>query len=280
MKTISRRSILPALLIFTLFFGTFASAAPDADLWSYWKQHDPSSQQQIDHTPWKEFLAQYLVQGNHGINRVQYEAVSKEAKKDLDQYVSKLEGIAITEYSRPVQMAYWINLYNALTVKLVLEHEPVDSIRDIDISPGWFSSGPWGKKLLEVEGKELSLNDIEHRILRPIWKDNRIHYAVNCASMGCPNLQNKPFTADNLETLLERGARQYVNHPRGVRIKNGAVYASKIYFWYMEDFEGTEQGVLEHLRKYAKQDLREKLKQYDSIDEYRYDWRLNDTNTS
>ena len=80
---------------------------------------------------------------------------------------------------------------------MVLEHYPVKSIRDIDISPGFFASGPWGAKLATVEGEKISLDEIEHRILRPIWKDPRIHYAVNCASLGCPNLQAVPAMIAN-----------------------------------------------------------------------------------
>ena len=104
--------------------------------------------------------------------------------------------------SRDEQLAYWINLYNALTVKVILDHYPVKSILDIDISPGWFSIGPWGKKLVAVEGVEISLDDIEHRILRPIWRDPRIHYALNCAAVGCPNLLREAFTGATAEVLL------------------------------------------------------------------------------
>ncbi len=87
---------------------------------------------------------------------------------------------------RAEQFPFWINLYNALTVKVVLDHYPVEIIRDIDISPGLFADGPWGKKLVTVEGEALSLDDIEHRILRPIWKDPRLHYVLNCAALGVP----------------------------------------------------------------------------------------------
>jgi Protein of unknown function, DUF547 len=87
----------------------------------------------------------------------------------------------------------------------------VASIRDIAISPGLFSVGPWGRKLIEVEGEPLSLDDIEHRILRPIWRDPRLHYAVNCAALGCPNLRSSAFTAANADILLETAASDYVN---------------------------------------------------------------------
>src|SRR6185503_17839522 len=130
----------------------------------------------------------------------------------LDAYVEKMQGVAIRTFCRPEQRAYWANLYNATTVKVVLDHYPVDSIMKINISPGLFAKGPWKKKLLKVEGEEVSLDDVEHRILRPIWKDPRTHYSVNCASLGCPNLQPHAFTAATLDAMLDEAARGYVNH--------------------------------------------------------------------
>jgi hypothetical protein len=138
-----------------------------------------------------------------------------------------------------------------------------------------FVRGPWGAKLLTIEGEKLSLDDIEHRILRPIWKDNRVHYAVNCASLGCPNLQPASYTGDNMESLLEKGAREYVNHPRGVAVKNGKLVVSSIYVWFQEDFGGSAEGLMEHWRKYANGTLTEALTSYSGGLDHDYDWRLN-----
>jgi hypothetical protein len=182
----------------------------------------------------------------------------------------------VTKLSRAEQLPYWINLYNALTIKTVLEKYPVASIRDINISPGLFSSGPWGAKLVKVEGEEVTLDDIEHRILRPIWKDPRIHYAVNCASIGCPNLLATAFTAGNTDQLLTDGAKAYANNKRGVRIEGGKITASKIYDWFQSDFGGSEAGVLQHLAKYAEPGLADRLKSARGISSYEYDWSLND----
>jgi hypothetical protein len=197
-------------------------------------------------------------------------------RKALEGYISALEGVPVRSLRRDEQLAYWINLYNALTVKVILDHYPVKSIRDIDISPGFFSDGPWGKRLVRVEGKEMTLNDVEHRVLRPIWKDPRIHYAVNCASLGCPNLQPEAFTAANAEELLALAARQYVNHPRGVSAEKGWLKVSSIYVWFKEDFGGTDDGVIEHLKIHASGALSEELKNVGGISEHHYDWNLND----
>ena len=251
-------------------------AAPKADLWEYWDQHDPDSAVAVDHSPWTAFLQRYVSQGPKGINLVDYQGVTAGDRESLDRYLERLTGIEATSLSRASQKPYWINLYNALTVQVVLEHEPVESIRDIDISPGFFASGPWGRKLVTIEGQELSLNDIEHRILRPVWQDPRIHYGVNCASMGCPNLQREAYTAENTDDLLDKAAREYVNHPRGVSVEDGDLVVSSIYDWFQEDFGGSEAGVIEHLMQFAEPGLKQELQGFDRIDDDRYDWSLND----
>ncbi len=258
--------------------GALAQAAPRADLWPRWQKHDPSNAQKIDHTVWDRFLKKYLVAPHpSGIHRVRYGAVSPDDRKALKSYLETLQRLPISTFNRTEQKAYWINLYNALTLEVILSHYPVGSIRDIDISPGWFSDGPWGAKLWTIEGEKVSLDDIEHRILRPIWKDNRVHYAVNCASLGCPNLQPAAYTPENLNSLLEKGAREYVNHPRGALFDGGRLRVSSIYVWFQEDFGGNTQGVLNHLSQYAEGPLAEALKSYRGRLSHDYDWRLNET---
>jgi hypothetical protein len=201
--------------------------------------------------------------------------VSPHDRDDLDAYLKMLQGIRVSMLNRAEQKAFWINLYNALTVWIVIDHYPVKSIRDINLSPGLFSRGPWGAKLLRIEGEAVALDDIEHRILRPIWKDNRVHYAVNCASIGCSNLQSEAFTPKNSERLLMKGAREYINHPRGARLEENRLVLSSIYKWFQEDFGGSEQGVIQHLLRYVEGDLAKILKAYSGKIGYEYDWRLN-----
>jgi hypothetical protein len=256
-------------------FSLAALGAPSADLWERWAAHT-QSKVAIDHHEWSAFLGRYVKPGKDGINRVPYGKVSADDRQALDAYVRKLEGIPIRKFSRAEQRAYWINLYNAATVKVVLEHYPVESITKINISPGLFAKGPWKKKLLTIEGEPVSLDDIEHRILRPIWKDPRTHYAVNCASLGCPNLLPRAFAAGNLEELLDEGARAYVNHPRGARVEKGRLTVSSIYVWFKSDFGDGDAGVIEHLEKYAAPALAKKLGGLTRIADDEYDWALND----
>jgi len=118
-------------------------------------------------------------------------------------------------------------------------------------------------------------NDIEHGIMRPIWNDPRIHYAVNCASIGCPNLMMQPFNAQNLAGMLDQAARNYVNHPRGAAVEGGRLIVSSIYDWYAVDFGNNDAGVIAHLRQYATGPLAASLASVSSISSDRYDWNLN-----
>ena len=161
-----------------------ADAAPKAALWDIWAAR--SGMRYDRGSPvWDRLLQHYVRPGRDGINRLAYDTVTASDREALDGYINALAEVPVRALSQTEQLPFWVNLYNALTVRVVLEHYPVDSIRDIAISPGFFAQGPWGKKLITVEGVALSLDDIEHRILRPIWRDPRIHYAVNCASVSC-----------------------------------------------------------------------------------------------
>lgn len=250
--------------------------APQAERWAFWGSRDPGSTEQIDHTEWNRFLEHYLQQGVDGINRVRYSSVSTADRQQLRHYIAALEEIPIRRYSPDEQLAYWINLYNAVTVEVVLQHYPVTSIRDIDISPGFFADGPWGKKLLTIEEQALSLNDIEHRILRPLWQDPRLHYALNCASIGCPNLSNNAYHSGTIDSRLDQAAIAYINDPRGASIKDGKLTVSSLYNWYRDDFGTSDGAVIDHLQHYASPELQDALSGTDRIAGYEYDWSLND----
>jgi hypothetical protein len=253
-----------------------ASAAPSADLWPRWQANSPDNTEAVDHSPWDKVLDRYLVVDHaSGINRFRYAEVTSADLQALDGYLEQLQKVKVSSLNQKEQKAYWINLYNFLTVKVVLDHYPVKSIMDIDISPGFFSNGPWDAKLLYIEEEKVSLNDIEHRILRPIFNDNRLHYALNCASLGCPNLQPVSFTAANTQELLEVGARDYINSPRGAQIIKGKLRVSSIYKWFQADFGDSEAGVIRHLRKYAQGNLAATLKSYKKGLRFDYDWELN-----
>ena len=247
MSSTSKKLFLIGVL---LIVSTCVYAAPKAELWPRWQVNDAQSNIRVDHSGWAQFLDKYLVIGTFGAaNLVRYAEVSSADKDSLDQYLAELSAVPMSKLNRAEQKAAWINLYNALTVQTILKHYPVKSIRKI--SSGWFSGGPWDLKLTKVEGIEVSLNDIEHRILRPIWQDNRVHYAVNCASLGCPNLQSEPFSAENSDRLLNEAAQNFINSPRGVDISDNQLLLSSIYEWFRDDFGTAEAALLKHLEGFA-----------------------------
>ncbi|MEM6492155.1 MAG: DUF547 domain-containing protein, partial [Pseudomonadota bacterium] len=134
-----------------------------------------------------------------------------------------------------------------------------------------------------IEGEELSLDDVEHRIIRPVFKDPRIHYGVNCASIGCPNLAVEPFTADNIERLFNKGAADYVGHERGAKVTGGngtkaRLVVSSIYSWFESDFD-VDGGVVGHLQKHAAPEKAARIAEAGEVFGDAYDWSLNDTAT-
>ena len=274
----ARRSLLALVTAaaVTVSFAAPSAAAPESELWERWTAHDAAAKTRIDHSLWDSFLKSYVTAKQGDASLVAYGKVSSADRAALDAYISSLEATPISRFSRDEQRAYWINLYNALTVQVILDHYPVESIRDIDISPGWFDDGPWGAKLAVIEGEDVSLDDIEHRILRPIWQDPRIHYGVNCASIGCPDLGTEAVTAANAEDYLDAGARAFINSPRGALVLDGELYVSSLYRWFEEDFDA-DGGVVQHVAKYADQDLSKALAGIDGIAGDDYDWSLNDS---
>ncbi len=240
---------------------------------SQWQQSNESSALNVDHSQWDALLAKHIQADATGVNLFSYSAMSEADQTKLTSYIERLENTEVTSLSRAQQKAFWINLYNAVTVQVILDHYPLESIRDISFS--LFKKGPWAEPLTTVQGTKLSLDNIEHDILRPIFKDARLHYAVNCASYSCPNLQDKAFTASNSEALLELGAQQYINHARGAKVKDGELMLSSIYKWYGDDFGRNEGEIIDHLRDYAQPALLEALSTVDRIDDFDYDWTLN-----
>ena len=240
-----------------------------------------ASNQKVDHSALDRFLQTYLVSSSannsvtQGANLIRYAEVSQADHDALNNYIAKLEGIRASELNRDEQLAFWINLYNAKTISVIVENYPTESIRAIKSSFLDFK-GPWNDKSLRVEGVDLSLDNIENKIIRPVFNDPRIHYAVNCAAIGCPNLREKAYKSETLNTVLDEQARAYINNPRGVFIENDRVTASRIFLWYKGDFGENENEVLDHIRTYASPTLRQSLEGIEDIHRFEYDWSLND----
>lgn len=269
------KGIASLAAVFALSVVSPAAYAAPLDVVS---KHAPGSKTAIDHSDWDKLLKAYVKPGADGLNRVDYAAFKARGQADLKNYISRMQTVDLKTLDRPEQFAFLANLYNAKTIDIVLDKYPVKSIKDISLGGGLIASikgGPWKAEVLNVGGTPLSLDDIEHGILRPAFTDPRVHYAVNCASVGCPNLQTEAFTGARLGDQLDTAARAYINHPRGVRITADGVVVSSIYSWFKEDFGGTDAGVLKHLQRYASPELAAKLKTATALAGHSYDWSLN-----
>ncbi len=241
-----------------------------------WQHHSPHSTIKVSHQPWDAFLQTYVLTDVAGVNRVNYSGVSHEDKKSLSSYLTALQRIDVKTLNRDEQFAYWLNLYNASVVNVVLENYPVKSILKIKTNP-LDLKGPFNDQIAKVNGLTLTLDTIESGIVRPIWRDARLHYAFNCGAVGCPNLKNSAYQADALDAQLEEAARNYVNDQRGFSAKGSQAVLSKIYFWYSEDFGNDEKGLRAHLLRYANDNTKERIDKIKSRYKYSYDWALNDT---
>lgn len=277
-------SVIASLI--SLLSSAAASAAPSADLWEVWQAHNntpaeaTADQNTEIHTAWQAWLDEYLVTQDNGATAVRYEAVDKAGRQALDAYIQALTSSDPLTLTRAQQFAYWVNLYNAVTVQVVLNNPSKDSITSM--GSGWFSGGPWDEAFISINDKPVTLNDIEHRILRPIWQDHRIHYVVNCASIGCPNLSATALTAANHQAQLELAEQNFVNHPKGVMVNaKGKLVLSKIYDWYREDFPSDDDAFVDYLAQVMSSTTRPALsvedirRKFDDVS-YDYDWNLND----
>ena len=225
-------------------------------------------------SPWGKILSTYGA-ADGDLNRFDYGGLSGNAAdmESLDGYIQKLAGKAPSRMDKNEALAYWANLYNALTVQVVAKNWPVKSIKEI--KSGVFKPGPWNLELVTVEGRSMSLNDIEHGTMRATWDEPRIHYMVNCASIGCPNLMLSPWKAETLEADLDAAAKAFVNSPRGAKVSDGNLTISSIFKWYKKDFGGNDAGIIAHLKQYASGDLKSALDGVSKISKDQYDWNVN-----
>lgn len=226
------------------------------------------------HAAFDTLLARRARNSRDGVVRVDYAGwkASTADRAALKAYIASLSRVAPLTLNRPEQFAFWANLYNAVTIDVVLDAYPVRSIRDIRSG---LTPGPWKRKVATVGGVELSLDDMEHNILRKGWSDPRVHYAVNCASISCPNLPLRALRGATLGPALEAAARAYVNSARAVTFDGDVLVVSSIYDWYAADFGGTDARVIAHLARYANEPLKARLQAATRIGRDTYDWSLN-----
>ncbi|HMQ10350.1 MAG TPA: DUF547 domain-containing protein [Oligoflexia bacterium] len=223
------------------------------------------------HEQWTNVLKKYTQEKNQQV-LVNYQAIKKNIN-DLNLYLKQLEQINTKDFNKlnkKEKLAFWINAYNAYTVQLIVDHYPVQSIKDINA--GWFKGGPWKKKFIKLLGNSYSLDNIEHDIIRKDFAEPRIHFAVNCASIGCPSLFQEAFIAEKLDEQLNQAAKHFLSNQNKNQIKDNTMQLSKIFKWYGGDFE-KQYG---NYQQFIIQTLGLEKKNY-SVDFLDYDWSLNET---
>ncbi len=202
----------------------------------------------------------------------------KQAPGDLELYLDRLASVskgAFKSWSEPEQIAFLINLYNAATLQLIIDHYPVESIRKI--WPMWKS--PWKQDVVRLFGEKVTLDHVEHGLLRKDYKEPRIHFALVCAAVSCPVLRGEPYTPEKLNEQLEDQGRTFLNTKsmNRVDIEEETAYLSAIFKWFREDFEEHSGSVLSFVRAYLPEETAKRIDegsfQVKCLD---YDWSLND----
>ena len=220
----------------------------------------------VDHGIFAELLAKYVKNGV-----VSYAGFKSEEAR-LDQYLKVLEQVDPESLPRQEQFAFYIDAYNAWTVKLILTGYPgLKSIKDL----GGLLQSPWSKEFVHLHGKILSLDDIEHNILRPRFKDPRVHFAINCSAKSCPPLMAEPYRGDALDAQLTRATSDFLNRPANSRLEGNVLWVSSIFKWFAEDFNN---DVIGFYQKYAAGELKQKLEAGRGRIDVKYldyDWSLN-----
>jgi hypothetical protein len=252
------------------------------------------NEKRFDHTLFDDILQKYVIDG-----WVNYKGIKREKTK-LDSYLKKLEQVETKEFEswpKEDQMAFWINAYNAITIEGILKNYPIkyggliarmrfpkNSIRQI--------KNFWDIVFIKVMDREITLNDIEHKILREKFQDPRIHFVLVCASIGCPLIENQAFTESDLNLRLEKSTSNFINNTEKVLLvrEKNKLFLSSIFDWYREDFESTPKllvelnsfpqkyrGVIAFILKYLPEDQQQFiLKNKPKIDFFDYSWALNE----
>ena len=238
----------------------------------------------FDHGNWNTLLADHVTPLRGGVaTAVDYDGMAKD-RAHLTTYLDSLSAVKkadFQQWSHSEQLAFLINAYNAFTVELILREDQPDSIRDI----GNFLSGPWDKDFFSLFGKPRTLDEVEHEMIRanPNLMDPRIHFAVNCASIGCPALRTEAYRGETLDAQLEDSAKKFLGDPQRNRYNSDSdvLEVSKIFDWYEEDFDNAAGTVAAYLLPYADElgvpeGKRERMKEDDiTIRHLNYDWALN-----
>ena len=249
---ILRRRLLAALAVLPV---AACAGGPGAEVW---RHHVPRSTQTVDHRVWQVFLDRNTRDFPDGITRVDYTRVPSADRELLSAYIREQSMVSVTLLSRREQLAYWLNLHNAMVVRLILDHLIVRSPDEIE-TDSVFARGPWATPLVQVEGRPVSLDAIRREVLAPVFRDPRWHYGLCDATLGAPSLPRRAFVGEDVDRRLEDAAIDYIGHPRAVDVASGrpgVIRLNSLWRRNMQDFGGTLQAVFASIDLYAEADLR------------------------
>ena len=226
-----------------------------------------SDSQPVQHHLWDSLLKKHVSPQGY----VDYRGMIRDSVL-LNKYLNLLSSAHPNDknWNNEEQLAYWINAYNAFTIKLIVDHYPIQGIKEIKNGIP-FVNTVWDIKFIEIENETYDLNNIEHGIIRAHFEEPRIHFAVNCASVSCPKLRNEAYTADKLDQQLDDQARYFINDSGKNRLSETPVKLSKIFSWFKGDFEVGGKDYKEFINRYAS----DKIDEMAEVEFLEYDWNLN-----
>ena len=270
---LSQLAVVSILSMLSMTVAAQVAFEPDAKELKFWNDHEPDSGMQVNHEPWQELLNKYVNDAHpSGINRFDYSAVSNVDRQALKDYLEYLQLLEPRQLNLEEAKAYWLNLYNAILVDNivdVVQSTPIKSVREI--KSGAFRAWPWTRDAVEILFKRLSLNEIEHNIIRPIYQDPRVHYVLAKGSLGGGGLLKTAFNGENNEVLLKQAEKKFLNHSRAISISaNGSVQLSAIFEWYASDFAASNAELMAYFAEHVTYDIPQTKKI-----KYQYDWTLN-----
>lgn len=258
-----------ALLVTMLMIGKSVYAAPKAKAIAFWDDSEPSSGLTPDHSRWQNLLNKFVItEHRSGIHRFDYAAFKQTDEEELRDYLAYLQQLDPRQLSKERQKAYWLNLYNATMVLIVVVSKPSESIRSID------RKNLWVAERFNIAGQKLSLDNLVDGILRPLFRDERIHFVLNRATLGSANINPRAYTGDNVEQLIEQAALDFLQHPRAVDFDSNGLVLSRLFIWYKLDFGSNLTEIKNYLKKFQSPELAEKVEASRRVS-YQYDWSLN-----
>jgi len=234
----------------------------------------PAGATSFDHSALDGLLRRHVRDG-----LVDYDAFARSG--EFRDYLGRLAGASVEEWPEAERLAFWINVYNAYTIEQVNAHGERDSIRNINKGLGPLpGKGPWSEKMVRAAGRTLTLDEVEHDVVRKRFDEPRIHFALVCAALGCPPLRAEAYTGSRLEEQLEDQAREFLGRSpekNRVDVAERTVWVSPILVWYREDFGGTDEAIGRFLARYWPEGAERQLLRSGRfrLRETRYDWTLN-----